>query len=479
MKGYLHGFWNGGLRVALTFLLLGGVVILTRQLFRPPVGATAVTLEPVSLVGAHRLLVLAPHSDDETIGSGGLILAAERAGLQVRVVIATNGDGSRSTALGDFHKINPRPADYIRMGEVRQQESLAALKILGVLPDQVTFLSYPDRGTPAMWNEHWSPQDPYLSPFSRDMKSPYPLTYDPNAVYAGADYLGDLTSILQTYRPDVIVYPAPEDVHPDHWGLNVFAHLAITLLNHADPTFQPAQYTYLVHRHDYPTVLGYLPAQGLVPPPALAATTREWYVWNLTPQDVATKGRAVLQYRSQLQTLRRLLESFVRRNELFAPVVDVRMPVVAHGNSLNPATWSDASGRPILPIQLDPAHDVLMRRALPAADLVAVYAAQDTSGSLWMCAQADARTSEDVHYILHLKALTAAGVVDYGAQRENTRADWHAAVLSGKYICDQVKLAGLGDPYAIFLGASTTGPGNLVLDQVAWQMAILDRSGQP
>jgi LmbE family N-acetylglucosaminyl deacetylase len=479
MAGFLRKMWERGGRVGIIFLLLAGVVFLSRLVFVPAGEVSPASLVSLSLPGVHRLLVLAPHCDDETIGPGGLILSAGRSGIQVRVVIATNGDGSRSTEIGDFHKINPKPRDYISMGNIRQQESLAALKVLGVPAGQVTFLSYPDRGTPALWNDHWSPQDPYLSPFSRDSRSPYPLTYDPQAVYAGADYLGDLTSILRSYRPDLIVYPSPEDVHPDHWGLSLFTRLAITLLTHSDPTYRPVQLTYLVHRHDYPTVLGYKPKDGLVPPPALYAVSKEWYVWNLSPQDVAVKNTAVLKYRSQLPTLGRLLESFVRANELFAPVAGADLPAVVHGNPLNPATWTGASGRPIPPVQVDPSHDVFVRSAVPAADLVAIYAARDAQDDLWMCSGLNEKASEDILYTLHLKALTADGILDYGAQRENPKAGWHTAVLSGKYVCDRVSLAELGSPYAIFIGASAEGPANLLLDQTAWQMVVIGPNDKP
>jgi LmbE family N-acetylglucosaminyl deacetylase len=479
MIASLHRLWNRGVKIVLIFLLLAGIVFLTRLLFLPAPRVSPASFKPLSLSGVHRLLVLAPHCDDETIGSGGLILAAVRTGIQVRVVIATNGDGSRSTAIGDFHKIDPKPADYIRMGVIRQQESLAALKVLGIQASQVSFLSYPDRGTPALWNDHWSLQDPYLSPFSKDNKSPYPLTYDPKSVYAGVDYLADLTSILQSYQPDMIVYPSPEDVHPDHWGLSVFTRLAITMLHHATPSFQPAQYTYLVHRNDYPTVQGYKPDLGLVPPPALYTISKDWYVWYLTPQDVVLKNEAVLKYRSQLPTLRRLLESFVRTNELFAPVEDSILPSVETGNPLNPATWTEESGRPIPPVQIDPVRDMPTRKVVPATDLVAVYAARDNRDTLWMCSQLDGKASEDIRYSLQLKALTAAGVVDYGAQREKTKPGWHTAVLSGKYICDQISLADLHNPYAIFMGARTEGPAGLLLDQVAWQMVTINPTGQP
>src|SRR5437899_999403 len=42
---------------------------------------------------AARVLVFAPHPDDETIGAGGLIFHLTRRSVPVRVVFVTNGDG--------------------------------------------------------------------------------------------------------------------------------------------------------------------------------------------------------------------------------------------------------------------------------------------------------------------------------------------------------------------------------------------------
>ncbi|MBE3040252.1 MAG: PIG-L family deacetylase, partial [Chloroflexi bacterium] len=130
-------------RAVLIVFFLAAVALLTRQLALPDPGVAVADLKPFPLDGYHRLLILAPHCDDETLSSAGLILAAQRAGIQVRVVIATNGDGFLFATMQDFRKIYPKHPDFIRMGELRQQESLAALATLGVRPDQVTFLSYP------------------------------------------------------------------------------------------------------------------------------------------------------------------------------------------------------------------------------------------------------------------------------------------------------------------------------------------------
>jgi len=456
-------------KVVLILLFLSAVVLFTRLLTPPAPGGMAADLKPFSLAGHQRLLILAPHCDDETLGSAGLILAAQRVGMQVRVVIATNGDGYFFATAEEFRKLYPSSSDYIRMGEVRQQESLAALKILGVKSEQVTFLSYPDRGSPSEWNDHWSAQSPYRSPYSQDTKSPYSLTYNPKSVYAGADYLADIMSIIKSYRPDLIVYPHPDDVHPDHWGLNVFTRLSIAEGTHADATFQPAQLTYIVHRPDFPTIRGLKPQEGLVPPPALLELYPDWVRWDLTPQDVLRKGQALQAYRSQLPLLRSLMDSFVRTNELFAAVDNAALPVVAKGDPLDPSTWNEANGQPIAPVERDPVGDFFTRSAVPGADLVATFLARDMSSNLWMCSQARDEISIGLTHRLRLKALDGNGVLTYEARTGATQPGWKKATHSGVYTCAQASLAELGNPWAVFMGTDVEGGGRL-MDQTGWQL---------
>jgi len=147
------------------------------------------------------------------------------------VVIETNGDGYLFATMEEFRKVFPGTKDYIRMGDIRQQESLAALSVLGVAKDEVSFLSYPDRGTPELWIKNWSRQNPYESPYTGTSRSPYALTFDPESNYSGEDLLKDLRTIIHDYHPDLVIYPNPEDVHPDHRGLANFVTLALQLEN--------------------------------------------------------------------------------------------------------------------------------------------------------------------------------------------------------------------------------------------------------
>ncbi len=456
-------------KILLLISLLVLVILLGYRVLLSPYVMPLFELTPLPMEGAQRLLVMAPHCDDETLGPGGVIQAAVRAGIEVRVVIATNGDGYRYATMRDFRRIYPRALDFIRMGMLRQQESLAALRVLGVQPEKVYFLGYPDRGSPALWNGYWSRQKPYRSPFSKENRSPYPLTYNPAAVYSGEDYLADIAAILADYRPDLIIYPHPDDEHPDHWGLNAFTRLAIARLQHADPTYTPLQFTYLIHRPDFPAVKGLKPDAVLVPPAALSWIYPNWYRWDLTPEDVSAKRRAVAQYHTQLTTLRGLMESFVRANELFAPVEDAGLRAVAQGDALRPSSWEDADGAPIPPVQLDPVADFITRDVIPSGDLSAIYAAQDEQGSLLACLQMKNRAVPEMLYVIRIKALSADGIATYQARSGRPASGTAVVQRTVNYACAAIPLAELGNPWAVYLGATVEVSGQVV-DKSAWQM---------
>ncbi|MGB5834351.1 MAG: PIG-L family deacetylase [Thiohalocapsa sp.] len=85
----------------------------------------------LTLPSAKRVLVFAPHPDDEVLACGGTIALLQRNGCQVRVVVMT--DGSRGDPRGYFSgDISSR----------RYAESRTALGVLGI--SDVQFLGYPD-----------------------------------------------------------------------------------------------------------------------------------------------------------------------------------------------------------------------------------------------------------------------------------------------------------------------------------------------
>ncbi len=98
------------------------------------------------------MLVFAPHSDDETLGCGGMLALAARNGAKVHVVLVTNGDAFRFAAYRALRTIRMTPDKYVFFAYKRQRETINALRALGVKQESVTFLGYPDRGTARMWD---------------------------------------------------------------------------------------------------------------------------------------------------------------------------------------------------------------------------------------------------------------------------------------------------------------------------------------
>ena len=93
--------------------------------------ADTIPYDAARLLG-ERLLVLAPHPDDEVIGCGGLIAKHLREGRAVRVVVATDG-AEADQSVGDRDAYRAR----------RESESRRALAILG--DADIHFLRFPDR----------------------------------------------------------------------------------------------------------------------------------------------------------------------------------------------------------------------------------------------------------------------------------------------------------------------------------------------
>src|SRR5215510_6730773 len=74
-----------------------------------------------------RLLVVAPHPDDEVIAAAGLIQRVHAAGGEVRVVYLTDGEGYTAAVKAEEHRADPRSSDYREFGSMRQHEARRAL----------------------------------------------------------------------------------------------------------------------------------------------------------------------------------------------------------------------------------------------------------------------------------------------------------------------------------------------------------------
>ncbi|NLF00912.1 MAG: hypothetical protein GX601_08030, partial [Anaerolineales bacterium] len=276
----------------------------------------------LALDGVNRVLVVAPHCDDEVLSAGGLIQGALERGASVRVAIVTAGDGYPRATQFEYRRAALGPRHFIGMADVRQRESLEGLARLGLSDDRVTFLTYPEQGLSALWWDYWGSGSPYRSGFSGMDVNEYPRAYHSGAPYSGEALLADLRELLQMEQPDLVIGPHPNDEHADHRALSIFTALAVELEQASNAQFRPRVLGYLVHYGLFPQPYGRSPRRALLPPRQLDAVG-EWLVYPLSSQMVATKQEALEAYRSQLRITDYYLEAFVRRNELFAEMDQV------------------------------------------------------------------------------------------------------------------------------------------------------------
>jgi LmbE family N-acetylglucosaminyl deacetylase len=177
-----------------------------------PVSAPPARLADALRAGA-RVAILAPHPDDESLGTGGLIQQAVAAGAEIRVLFITDGDN------------NPWPQRFVerrwfidaperaRWGARRRLEGQRALDLLSDGRATSESLGLPDAGTLALWEAGLPGPRPALEKLFRD------------------------------WRPTVVVVPSEVDRHPDHVAAHEYGLDAVRATG-----LHCLVYSYLIHR---------------------------------------------------------------------------------------------------------------------------------------------------------------------------------------------------------------------------------------
>ncbi|MFE4108652.1 PIG-L deacetylase family protein [Almyronema epifaneia] len=114
----------------------------------PSTAITDLALHPAetALASCQQAIAIAPHPDDETLGCGGAIALLRQRSVPVRVLVVSDGSGSHPHS-----QHYPAP----RLKKLRQQETIAALQILGVPAAAITFLGWPDKAVPQPGSPHF------------------------------------------------------------------------------------------------------------------------------------------------------------------------------------------------------------------------------------------------------------------------------------------------------------------------------------
>jgi LmbE family N-acetylglucosaminyl deacetylase len=125
--------------------------------------------QPHSFLG-EKVLVFAPHPDDETFGCGGSIKLHTAHGDELKVVVLTDG------SAGDFLNREPNRAQYVLK---REEETYRAAEILGIRD-----------------LEFWGYADAHLREEDRSFHR--------------------MKQLIRNFMPSVIYIPARTEMHIDH-----------------------------------------------------------------------------------------------------------------------------------------------------------------------------------------------------------------------------------------------------------------------
>jgi LmbE family N-acetylglucosaminyl deacetylase len=130
-----------------------------------------------------RVLVVAPHPDDESLGCGGLIATLGEFGRLVFVMFVTDGSAS--------HRASPLWSRE-QLATLRKEEAAEALSRLGLTRAHRIFLDLEDANMPSRGSFPWGKA------------------------------LSDVEEVLSRFRPDLLIMPWRRDPHCDHrnsWSL--------------------------------------------------------------------------------------------------------------------------------------------------------------------------------------------------------------------------------------------------------------------
>jgi LmbE family N-acetylglucosaminyl deacetylase len=272
----------------------------------------------LTVPAATRLIVVAPHPDDEMLGAGGLMQRVLATGGTVRVVYLTDGDGYPEGVREEDHVEAPTAADYRGYGNQRRREARAALAALGFGPSTYTytFLRFPDGGLCRLTRTYWSDRRAaYRSPYTRLDRPPKSDALLPDTAYRGEDLTQELAKILGEFRPTMIAVPRKEDQHADHCAAWFFVADAIGDVQRVDPSFKTDVLNYVVHFNTWPFDDD---EPRLSPPPGLRGGASGWMRFQLTPAELRTKRAALAKYQTQVHVMDWFLDGFARANEVFS-----------------------------------------------------------------------------------------------------------------------------------------------------------------
>jgi LmbE family N-acetylglucosaminyl deacetylase len=207
-------------------------------------------------------MVFSPHQDDETFGCGGMIALKREQGIPVVVAFLTDGQGAATSEVNAQNQII----------QLRKQEAVTALTILGVEPAKISF---------------FDKQDGTLANLQHEERQ---------------QIIKQIAELLKKYQPEEVYVPHRKDCHRDHEATYELVKEAITQTGIAVELLQ------------YPIWLFWRsPIFILLKLQDIAAA------YHLSTSSVQhKKNQAISSYRSQIHSLPRgFVKRFLGGSEIF------------------------------------------------------------------------------------------------------------------------------------------------------------------
>lgn len=249
-----------------------------------------------------RLLVFAPHPDDEVLGCGGLMQRIKALGGRVGVVYLTTGDGC--VTFNPFALINGKKI-HRNLGYRRAKEALHAMEYLNISKDDMAFLGYPDRGLLTIWGMRENPYQEYRSRITGADYVFYRCSESQGMSYDFESLSRSLALIIERFKPTMVLIPSSLDRHPDHRATNFFVKTALKSRKSS-----PRIFSYLIHYKSWPNQFynkNHMP-KGL--------PVNGCELW-LVPTEYHCKIQAMTFYRSQHPSSNHDFTSFAYGEEMF------------------------------------------------------------------------------------------------------------------------------------------------------------------
>jgi len=222
-----------------------------------------------------RVLVVAPHPDDEAIATGGMLQAARAAGARCRVLVATDGDNNPWPQRWIEKRWRIDAADRARWGARRRAEALAALQVLGADADSARCLGFPDLGLTLL------------------------------LMSGDGRFDAALAQQFDEVRPTFLFVPALHDRHPDHSAL----HVAMCIVMARGGAAIPQLFTFGVHGE---------------------AAAPDDVVLALSDAQRDVKREAIMQHATQMRLSRRRFLAYATTQERFRRVHLPEIPQPDH-----------------------------------------------------------------------------------------------------------------------------------------------------